>query len=1139
MNDRSLQDWLAALGLARYATLFTENAIDCDVLADLTDADLTGLGIPLGHRKKLLRAIRSLPTRTRGMADALPPDGPVPPPTFTDNPAQSPSPMLVDSRAERRQLTVMFCDMVGSTELANTLDPEDMLEVLQRYQRAAAGQVAEYGGNIAQYLGDGILAYFGFPQAHEDDAERAVRAALGIVEAIGPLNATLDRSKYVEVAIRIGIATGLVVVGNIIGDAGAEERTAIGETPNLAARLQTIAAPNTVVIADSTVRLLGARFEYEDLGSRQLAGFRKPQKAWRVVRAVNSRSRFEAQQRYALSPFIGREHEMRLIIECWRRVLSGAGQVLLICGEPGIGKSRLTLAFEQAIAADRHDDIHFCCSPFHRNSALHPITERLKRAAEFDAHDDDDARLDKLADLIGSDVRAIERTLPLLASLISLKGCNRPVLSDVSAQKQKDLTLATLVDLLQVASRKTPQLVVFEDLQWIDPTSLELLELLVERVAGHAILVVATHRPEFLAPWTGQLHVTALILNRLNHARTKEFVRALLDGKELPEPVLSQIVAKTGGVPLFVEELTKTVLESGLVRAEHGRYVLDGPLPKRAIPATIHDSLMSRLDQLALPKEVAQIGSVIGRRFPYDLLAVVTGLPEAILLESLDRLVASGLVFSRGTPPRSAYVFKHALIQDAAYESLLLSRRRSLHQRIARMIETRFSAAPWNSPELIAHHYTEAGDFDRAAVQWLAAANAAGQASAYQEAVNSLRRGLSVIDNLPVGPHRVTRELELQLPLGAALIACTGAGSPDVEAVYARALALCERLPESPLHFAAFWGWWRISMDFRTGHERADCLLTLSERLADPSLVLQAHHCLWASNFMLGDHRKCLEHVSQGLALYDAEAHAALASMYGGHDTKVCGDGEAALSLWLLGFADEAQQRAERAIDWARQLGHAGSIAHALDYAVVLNRYRQRPDTVVRLADELIRFAEERGLSDHIAKGTLFRGWAMAMQGDTEGGVRDMNVALAAQKASGTPEDFPVYYDMLAEAFFAAGRYDDGLAQIDEAMAIGTQSGICYWDSELFRRKGMLLSAAGYGTSGEAETCLSQALAVARQQGARSLELRAAITLSRLWRRQGRPAAARELLLPVSRWFPETTDNAELLEARDLMRELS
>jgi class 3 adenylate cyclase/predicted ATPase len=1122
MADARVDHWLSELELGRYAEVFIANAIDWDVLPDLREADLEKLGIPLGHRKRLLRAIRRLDVGSSpGLGEAA-------------------AAVIAPSTAcaERRQLTVMFCDLVGSTALARNLDPEDMLEVLRRYQRSCAGLVTEFGGSVSQYLGDGILAYFGHPVAHEDDAERAVRAALAIVDSMGPLNASPDGNHGVPLAVRIGIATGLVVVGNIVGEAGSEERTAIGETPNLAARLQASALTNTVVVAETTQRLLGGRFEYEELDPLPLAGFAEPQRAWRVIRAADARSRFEAFRSTALTPLVGRTMELGAMMDRWQSARDGRGSVMLISGEPGIGKSRLAVAFAEAIAGELHEPIHFSCSPFHRDTALHPVIERLSRDAGLEDGDDDAQRQEKLRVHLKDDPESPARMLPLLAALLSIDG-HEPLQAAVGAQKQKELTLAALIARIEKAARAVPQILVFEDLQWIDPTSLEFLDLLVERVPQQRLLILATARPEFTPSWTDREWVTTITLDRLGRRRTEELVRKILAGKPVPDAVVTQIAAKTGGVPLFVEELTKTVVESGLLRGETGGESLEGPLPQLAIPATIHDSLMARLDQLALPKEIAQIGSVIGRRFSYALLAEVTALPNSVLQPSLDRLSASELVFCRGTPPNSTYVFKHALIQDAAYESLLISKRRHLHRRIADVLQVTFPEKARNSPELVAHHYSEAGDNEPAIGFWQRAAQKAMRTSSYAEAANHLRRGLDLLEALPKGGARDSRELELLLLRATVLIALKGAGSPDVEKIYTRALDLCARLPQSPLHFAAFWGWWRISMDFRTGRDRAQNLLQLAEGLAEPGLVLQAHHSLWATNFMLGDHRQCLKHIACGLDLYQEHEHAALSLIYGGHDTRVCGEGEAALSLWLTGCAEEAQRRVEACGAYAQRLAHAGSIAHALDYVVVLNRYRHRPEAVARLADGMIRFAEDRGLADYVGKGRLFRGWAVAMLGDTRTGTRDLVDGLAAQRACGTPEDFPVYFDMLAEACLAAGRYEEGLMQINEALAVADGVGIRYWDAELYRRKAALLLAARVGDVDEAEICLTRALDVARQQGARMLELRVATDLARLWQRRNRPAAARELLLPAYRGFPDADRLDDLREARALVAELT
>ena len=755
MND--LARWLDELGLGQYAAAFAHNDVDFDVLPHLSNQDLKELGLSLGHRKKLLTAIESLSTEATDRADAAADDS-----SIVRSSAQP--------EAERRQLTVMFCDLVGSTALSGHLDPEELREVIRAYQGVCTTAIKRYEGFVARYVGDGILAYFGYPLAHEDDAERALHAGLGVVEAVGELKETMGRNKGVDLAVRVGVATGLVVVGDLIGEGASEESAAIGETPNLAARLQGLAEPNAVVIAPNTRRLAAGRFEYTDLGTHKLKGIAGPVHAWRVIAASEVASRFDAAHEFGVTPLVGREHESGLLLERWEQVKKGEGQVVLLSGEPGIGKSRITETLREQVTADDPIRLRYQCSPYHTNSALYPIIDQLERAARFDRNDPPDAKLDKLEALLAQSAERVEEAAPLFAALLSISVGDRYPHVGLTPEQQKEKTLKVLVAQLRSLSRHQSVLMIFEDVHWADPTSLELLDMIVEQAPRVRVLALITFRPEFTPPWTGHTYITSLALNRLSRELSAAMLEKVTRGKELPEEVRDQIVAKSDGIPLFVEELTRTVVESGLLTEQAERYELSGPLPPLAIPTTLKDSLMARLDRLAPVKKVALAAAVIGREFGYELLAAVSGLKDNKLQEALEQLVNANLIFRRGTTPAAAsYRFKHALVQNAAYESLLRSTRQQLHARIADALETHFPDIADTQPEVLAHHYTEAELTERAIGYWQRAGEHAAKRAAHVEAISHLSRGLGMLTTLADPLDRANREIALRLALAASM----------------------------------------------------------------------------------------------------------------------------------------------------------------------------------------------------------------------------------------------------------------------------------------------------------------------------------------------------------------------------------
>jgi class 3 adenylate cyclase len=736
----AFQRWLERCGLAHLVRTFADHGIDFDVLADLTEDDLKDLGLSLGDRRRLQRAIAE-------RAEAEQPTGTEAAPAATRRTAE----------AERRHMTVLFCDLVASTELSARLDPEDLAVVIGDYHTSCAEVVGRWDGHIARYLGDGVLVYFGYPKAHEDDAERAVRAGLDLITAVNRMH-TQDST---PLHARVGIATGLVMVGELLGTGTAQEETVVGETPNLAARLQALAQPDSVVIAPRTRHLLGGLFELTDLGEHRLKGFADPIRAWSVVGEGKAESRFEALHGTTLTPFVGREHELGMLLERWSWASEGDGQVVLLPGEPGIGKSRMVRALRERLADETYILSHYG-SPYHQNSALHPVIACLQRVAKLDRSETPEQQLDKVEALVARTGDPAE-VVPLVASLLSVPHETRHPRLTLSPQRQKQRLLEVLAEQIEALARERPVLAIFEDAQWIDPSTLEWLDLVIQRAQQIRMLVIVTFRPEFTPPWSTQAHATLLPLNRLGRRQGAAMVERVSGSRTLPAEIRDEIVARTDGVPLFLEELTKTVLESGVVTDTQQQ-----PLPPLAIPATLHDSLMARLDRLAPVKEVAQIGAAIGREFAYPLLAAVAPVGERDLQLALQQLIDAELVFRRDTPPQATYSFKHALVQEAAYGSLLRSRRLQLHARIAAVLEQQDVAA---EPELLAHHYTHAGFSERAVDYWQQAGKRAAARSAMVEAAGHLGRALEVLATLPEAPSRWSKELELQTTLGRALIA--------------------------------------------------------------------------------------------------------------------------------------------------------------------------------------------------------------------------------------------------------------------------------------------------------------------------------------------------------------------------------
>ena len=1020
-------------------------------------------------------------------------------------------------------MTVLFSDIVGWTRLARGLDPEDLSALLRSYQSACAELIAKHNGYTAQYLGDGVLAYFGYPDAHEDDAELAVRAGLSIAEAIPRLNL----HQGVSLSVRVGIATGLVLAGNRIAEGVANELAVIGETPNLAARLQGLAPPHGVVIAPSTRELLGTMFEFESLGKQSLKGFLEPIHAYRVIRERPVDSRFEAVRDTALTPLVGRKEEIDLLVGRWQHARQGQGQVVLLSGEAGIGKSRTVHALRQRLSAEPHMLLHYQSSPHHADSALHPVIAQLERTAGFRPGERADERLSKLEALVAQANQEAASVVPLFAALLSVDTGNRYPRLALDPQQEKERILAALVEHLEGLAARQPILMVVEDAHWIDPTSLEWLGRVIERARAAPILLVVTFRPDFSPDWAERFRLTFLTLNRLNRSQSVAMVRQLAGQATLAEETLEQIVRKTDGIPLFIEEVTKAVLKDS------------EQLPERAepsaiaVPSSLHDSLMARLDQLAGVKEVAQVCGVIGRECPYALISAVIDWPHTKLESAVDRIVQSGLMFRHGSPPDLRCVFKHALVQDAAYASLPRARRQALHARTAEVLVERFPEIVETQPELMAHHLTAAERVADAVAYWEKAGQRAARRSANLEAARHFARALELLARLPDTAGRAQAELAIRLMLGPTLIITRGPLSAEVRQNYSRAQRLSAHFSDSPLRFGALWGLWRFTRNFREKQRISDDLLRVSQRLADQGLILQAHHTQWATRFHLGMHAACLSHAEAGLELYGRGDYRSHAAMYGGHDPKVCACGEAAYSLWLLGQPERALARAEEALAWARGLDHSGSLAQALEMNLLLHCYRRDASKVMALADEMINFAGRENFPVHKAKGQVFRGWALARLGEPQEGVELMRRGLASQQDVATREDHPIFFEMLAEGFGMVGDVGEGLHIVEQALSETKSVGLTFWSAELYRRRGELLHSRN--ELQKAELDFKRARRIARNQKAIALELRAAMSLARLWSDEARGREGYELLAAVQRQFKEGLATPDLVEAQALM----
>ena len=1104
-------DWLEKLGLSEYAQRFADNAIDLSVIRDLTEQDLKDLGVLLGHRRKILRAIAELD----GVAPAA---------------AETATDPLARDEAERRHLTVMICDLVGSTALSARLDPEDMRAVMDAYHAACARIMLAYEGFLAEFRGDGILAYFGYPRAHEDDAERTVRAGLDIIAAV----ARLETRAAEPLAVRIGIATGLVVVGDPSGGSALREHALVGDTPNLAARLQALAEPGTIVVATSTRRLLGDLFRLRGLGGHKVKGIAEPVAAWAVEGVSASESRFEAVHRTGLTDLIGREDEIDFLLERQRLAWKGEGQIALISGEPGIGKSHLAAALAERIPGEPHTRLRYQCSPYHTNSALRPFIAQLERAAGFKPDDTSEQRLDKLEALLGMGASRLQAVAPLFAALLSLPfGERYPPLALIPTQ-QRRRTLAALLDQFEGLARQQPILLVFEDAQWADATSLELLDLTVERMRQLPVLALFTFRPEFEPPWVGLPNVGTLTLGRLDHNDVESMVARVTGGRVLPAEVMKQIVAKTDGNPLFVEELTKAVLEAGILVEDAEGYRLAGPLPPLAIPATLQDFLMARLDRLAPVREIGQIGAAIGREFSYSLLRVLVGRDEIALKNALAQLEQAELVFRRGEPPESVYSFKHALVRDAAYESLLKSRRQQLHDQIARTLEERFAAIVASQPEIVAHHFTEAGLAEPAIDYWLKAGQHAARRSANAEALNHLARGLELLPKIDDPTLRNKSELLLQTSLGHSLRATKGWSVDSVKRAYTRALQLCKESGFDEHTLPAVFGLWtwnflRAALD--ETQALAEHLVNTTENADDSVFKVLAHEALGFTLFARGKFAAAHAALERSISMCEDSKAAAYLDL-SAQDPRVHVRLYNGMVLWLLGYPDQALQICAEARRYADTSQHPFSQAMARTISLRVHQFRGEVAVVAQEANAAIALCEEHGFVHYLAMALILRGWASAQQGEFEKGIAEIQEGLDKERATDALLYESYTLGLLADACIKNERYGQAFDFLNQALLrLDQENSERFYAAEIYRLLGETYLRPHQDLD-QAEHYLYKGLKVAREQKAKSLELRLCMSIYDLYELRQGADTYRSQLGEIYGSFDEGFDTTDLVRAK-------
>lgn len=1130
MND-PVAAWLESLGFDRYRELFQQNAITWDVLPELNDGDLASMGIVLGHRKQLLRAMAQLSQSGEGdtaSTSALP--------TAKETTSSSSG----RDQAECRQLTVMFCDLVGSTALAQRLDPEDAQAAIRRFLDTCSEAIGRFNGYIAKYMGDGLLVYFGYPHAHEHDAERAVHAGLAVLEVVKTLPHDSVPHQECSIAARIGIATGHVIVGELMGQDTAKERSVFGETPNLASRLQALAAPNQLVIDSTTKRLVGDEFEFADQGTVSLRGFAMPVQVWQVLGSKPSASRFESYRSRRLTDFIGREHETALLLGRWREAVDGEGQVVLLCGEAGIGKSRLVRHLRDRLAEDHYESIQFQCSPHHTNTALYPVMTYLRKAARLTGEDSSSEQWHKLQVLMADGGLNDRITVALLADLLSIQGDGQDQLLNVSPDKRKDMTLEALVQYLQRLADRSPVLLIVEDAHWLDPTTLDLMTRIIDRIRQMRVLLLITFRPDFRPVWAEYSHVTFLTLSRLPRRQSAELIATMTRGKVLPQEVQQAILAKTDGVPLYIEELTENLLETGVLAEGTNSFTLKAPLREMVIPNSLQALLMERVDRLGPVKEIVQIGAAIGREFTYELLRAAVHVTDAQLNSALDLFVASGLILQEGERSLSRYRFKHMLVQEAAYNTLPKKSRRLLHARIAQTLEEKFAERVQLEPEFLAYHFEQAGLTRPAITYWRLAARRDTDRSANVEALNHFHSALTLLKDLPASPERDVLELELLIARGAPMVTVKGYASREIEHNYLRARELSRENSDSEHHFLAVWGLWVFHLvrgPLATACDLAERLLFLAKRAQNPDLLIRAHESIGSTYSFLGRFEEAKTHLLGAKALYDPARHRPQVLPYA-QDPGITARIMLARTLWILGDGDQVEALVAEAIGMARELEHPFTLAFTLGAVCWISSTLRDADRTLSLADEAVAISTKYSFEVGLAWAMSSQGWALSEK-DREEGLAKLVKGLSATQAAGASLNNTYTLALLAELYLRKKRIDEGLGAILDAQNVALTQGERFWQAELLRLKGELLLEQSEPSVSAAEQCFAEAVKIAQEQHARMLELRAATSLARLLWKLNRSDTARRLLYSTLSQFGAQDANPDYIEAQTILDQLN
>jgi class 3 adenylate cyclase/predicted ATPase len=1038
---------------------------------------------------------------------------------------------------ERRHMSVMFCDLVGSVQMSRALDPEDLRDLIRAYREACAAVVSRYGGTTAQFQGDGIVVYFGYPIAHEDDARRSVQAGLEIVRAVEALAPDARARQGVDMSVRVAVHTGLTLVGDL-GAAGTE-RLALGDTPNIAARIQQIAEPNSVVVSLATQRLVAGFFEMTSLGEHMVKGVDEPIEVFRVEAASSARHRLEAASKQRLAPYVGRESAVAALAKSWLAARDSPGHAVLLLGEPGVGKSRLLSVFRESIGADECEIIECYCSPYYSSTAFYPMVAPLRARHGIADEHTAELRLARLRESVAQHGCETETALPLLAQLFGIppEAGYQPLGLHPLTQKQK--TVAALLALLTARAGSTPTLLVVEDLHWVDATTLELLGAVLAQLPQRRLLVLLTSRPGFTPPWLSSGSLTMLHVNQLSPEDTATMIRRVVGDKPLPPQVLSLLVAKTDGNPLYVEEMTRMFLDSGTLRETAAGYELAGPLPDSMVPASLQDLLMARLDRMPPEaKKVVQLGATIGREWSFELLREILPEDERLITVGIEQLVGEGFVYTT----EGGYSIKHALIQDAAYESLLKRTRQQYHERIAQALERGATGSAY--PERIAQHWTKAAQPARALPYWLQAGRQAVASSATVEAESHLRQGLEAVAALPESPERDRQELALLSTLGVALTIQKGWAAPEVADAYARAQVLSERVGPNPQLFWVLWGMWAFYLvkgDQKRGLDFAQRMMRIATGENDGALVLEANFALGLSHYYMGDLAAARRHVETVVAGYVAEKHHPNAFLTS-QDVGVTARSVAAMVVYLSGETELGLARSRDAIRLASELRHPFSQAYALGCAAWLDAYRRAPEAMAAHATETIELSTAQALGFWLVWGMIFAGRAVFDAGQSAAGAKHIEDALATYRGIGSGMVVPYFLTLLAEVESANGDAERALSRLDDARCQIAEGGEAFMAAEIDRLEGEIrrtrAAADDRSEAAAIERLFERAVRTAQQQGNRVFALRAATSLAEVLAARGVASEAAAILTAAIEAIPDRTETPDLARARELARKL-